>query len=43
MEWGNQSEGPDGGGYHGLVWAAIAAKRPIGAVYEELSRLFCPH
>ena len=26
-----------------LVWAAIAAKRPIGAVYKERARLFCPH
>lgn len=26
-----------------LVWAAIAAKRPIGAVYKGRSRLFCPH
>ena len=26
-----------------LVWAAIANKRPIGAIYKELPRLFCPH
>lgn len=26
-----------------LVWAAIAAKRPIGALYKALPRLFCPH
>ena len=26
-----------------LVWTAIAAKRPIGAVYKERTRLFCPH
>lgn len=26
-----------------LIWAAIAAKRPIGAVYKERPRLFCPH
>ena len=26
-----------------LVWAAIADKRRIGAVYKERPRLFCPH
>ena len=26
-----------------LVWAAIAAKRPISALYKERPRLFCPH
>lgn len=26
-----------------LIWAAIAEKRPIGAIYKELPRLFCPH
>src|SRR5579871_3324427 len=26
-----------------LVWIAIAAKRPIGAVYKDRARLFCPH
>lgn len=26
-----------------LIWTAIANKRPISAVYKELSRLFCPH
>jgi hypothetical protein len=26
-----------------LVWIAIAAKRPIGAVYKDRLRLFCPH
>jgi hypothetical protein len=26
-----------------LIWTAIAAKRPIGAVYKERPRLFCPH
>lgn len=25
------------------VWAAIAARRPIGAVYKERARLSCPH
>jgi hypothetical protein len=28
--------------YH-LVWTAIAKKRPIGAIYRERARLFCPH
>ena len=26
-----------------LIWAAIADKRPISAVYKERYRLFCPH
>jgi len=26
-----------------LIWAAIASKRPIEAVYKGLPRLFCPH
>ena len=26
-----------------LVWAAIASKQPIGAIYKERPRLFCPH
>lgn len=26
-----------------LIWTAIANKQPIGAVYKELPRLFCPH
>jgi hypothetical protein len=31
------------GDIYRLVWAAIAAKRPIGALYKEFPRLFCPH
>jgi len=26
-----------------VVWAAVANKRPIGAIYKERRRLFCPH
>ncbi len=26
-----------------LVWAAVAGKRPIRAVYNDRQRLFCPH
>jgi hypothetical protein len=26
-----------------LVWTAIASKHPIGAVYKDRPRLFCPH
>jgi hypothetical protein len=26
-----------------LVWTAVANKRPMGAVYHRLPRLFCPH
>jgi hypothetical protein len=26
-----------------LVWTAIANKQPIGAIYKERRRLFCPH
>ena len=26
-----------------LVWTAIATKQPIGAIYKERPRLFCPH
>jgi hypothetical protein len=26
-----------------LVWAAVADKRPMRAMYKELPRLFCPH
>lgn len=26
-----------------LVWTAVASKQPIGAIYKELPRLFCPH
>ena len=26
-----------------LVWAAIANKQPIRAIYKERPRLFCPH
>ena len=26
-----------------LVWAAIASKQPISAIYKERPRLFCPH
>lgn len=28
--------------YH-LVWTAVAHKRPIGAVYNQRYRVFCPH
>ena len=28
---------------YGLVWAAVANRRPIGASYHGLTRLFCPH
>ena len=27
----------------GLVWAAVANKQPIRAIYKERPRLFCPH
>ena len=26
-----------------LVWAAVANKQPISAIYKERRRLFCPH
>jgi hypothetical protein len=26
-----------------LIWAAIANKQPISAIYNERYRLFCPH
>ena len=26
-----------------LVWAAIASKQPISAIYKDRPRLFCPH
>src|SRR4051812_47093909 len=26
-----------------LIWAAIANRQPIRAIYKELPRLFCPH
>ena len=26
-----------------LVWAAVANKQPIEAIYQRRSRLFCPH
>jgi hypothetical protein len=26
-----------------LVWAAVASKQPISAVYKDRFRLFCPH
>jgi hypothetical protein len=26
-----------------LVWAAVATKKPVSAVYKGLPRLFCPH
>ena len=26
-----------------LIWTAIAGKQPIGAIYKDLPRLFCPH
>ena len=26
-----------------LVWTAIATKQPLGAVYKDRARLFCPH
>ncbi len=28
--------------YH-LVWAAVAGKRPMRAIYKSFPRLFCPH
>jgi hypothetical protein len=28
---------------YGLVWAAVANKRPMRAMYKDLPRLFCPH
>jgi hypothetical protein len=28
---------------YGLVWTAVANKRPIEATYQGLYRLFCPH
>lgn len=26
-----------------LIWAAVANKQPIGAIYKDRPRLFCPH
>ena len=26
-----------------LVWTAIASKQPMGAIYRDRPRLFCPH
>jgi len=26
-----------------LIWNAVAHKRPVGAIYKNLPRLFCPH
>jgi len=26
-----------------LIWAAVASKRPIEAIYKDRPRLFCPH
>jgi hypothetical protein len=26
-----------------LVWAAVANKQPVKAIYKDLPRLFCPH
>jgi hypothetical protein len=26
-----------------LIWTAVATKQPIGAIYKDLPRLFCPH
>ena len=26
-----------------LIWTAIATKQPLGAVYKDRARLFCPH
>ena len=28
---------------YGLVWTAVVNKQPIGAIYKERHRLFCPH
>ena len=28
---------------YGLVWTAVANRRPIRAIYKDRSRLFCPH
>ena len=28
---------------YGLVWTAVARKRPIKAIYQGCHRLFCPH
>jgi hypothetical protein len=28
---------------YGMVWDAVANRRPIGASYHGLPRLFCPH
>ncbi len=28
---------------YGLVWTAVANKRPIEAAYQGRRRLFCPH
>ena len=28
---------------YGLIWTAVANKRPTGANYKGLPRLFCPH
>ena len=28
---------------YGLVWAAVANKQPMRAIYKDLPRLFCPH
>ena len=28
---------------YGLVWTAVAGKKPIEAIYQGRHRLFCPH
>ena len=28
---------------YGLIWTAVANKRPIGANHKGFARLFCPH
>jgi hypothetical protein len=28
---------------YGLIWTAVANKKPMKAIYKERSRLFCPH
>ena len=28
---------------YGLVWAAVANKQPMRAIYKDLPRLFCAH
>ncbi len=30
-------------GIYRLVWAAVANKRPMSAIYKERPRLLCPH